>query len=505
MDFLLKPLFFNFNTKMTSVKMVAIQFLYWLCYPLIYGISSVAIYTFFFESGCYIWKGIFFMIILSLNSGSSSVKFLVFDYDAGITLATGIVERVTIGGSFIKYSARNQEASQINHECPDHKVAIKLILDTLVDKKIGVLDTLNKISAVGHRAVHGGERFTKSVIINSDVINTMKDISDLAPLHNPANILGMEAAIAVLPNVQHMAIFDTAWHQTMPQHTYMYALPFDWYEKHQVRRYGFHGTSFLYTAKRAAVLLGKDPFKCNLICAHIGNGASINAIKNGCSYDTSMGLTPLEGLIMGTRSGDHDPAIVLHMMNKENLTTKAMNDVLNKKSGIIGITGKYADRRDVQVAAEKGDQRSKLAIDMESYRLKKYIGAYVAALGGVDAVIFTAGVGEMSDLIRARTLDGLECLGIKIDQERNRLARTRNAETLISTSDSKVKIFVIPTDEERVFIEDVVALKKGTYEDHTKFTYDFQKPSYVNKQREIEFKRECNKNQRLASIQVKAP
>ncbi len=445
------------------------------------------------------------MIILSINSGSSSVKFLVFDYNEGLTLATGIVERVTVGNSFIKYSVKGCEPTQVSHNCPDHKEAIQLILNTLVDRNVRVLDSLNQISAVGHRAVHGGERFTKSVIIDNDVINTMKDISDLAPLHNPPNILGMEAAMAVLPQVPHIAIFDTAWHQTMPQHVYMYALPREWYEKYHVRRYGFHGTSFLYVAKRAATLLGKDPFKCNLVCLHIGNGASINAIKNGCSYDTSMGLTPLEGLIMGTRSGDHDPAIDLYMMGKENITPKAMNDLLNKKAGVLGITGKYTDRRDVQIAAESGDEKARLAIDMESYRLKKYIGAYMAALGNTDAVVFTAGVGEMSDLIRARSLEGLESLGIKLDPERNKLAKTRSAETMISTPDSKVKVFVIPTDEERVFIEDVVALKSGSYNEHTKFRYAFQDPEYINKQRETEFKRECDRNPKLAAVQVKPP
>ena len=443
------------------------------------------------------------MIILSLNSGSSSLKFLLFDYENQTTLATGIVERVTVGGSFIKYSANQGATIKIEQNCPTHKEAIKLILDTILDAKVGVLKNLNSIAAVGHRAVHGGEKFTKSVLIDKEVIQTFKDLYTLAPLHNPPNVLGMEAAMDVLPNVPHMAILDTAWHQTMPKHAYLYATPYEWYEKYRLRRYGFHGTSFLYVAKRAALLLGKDPFKTSLVCLHIGNGVSANAIKNGVSYDTSMGLTPLEGLIMGTRSGDHDAALDFFMMEKEGKTSKEMNDILNKKSGILGITGKYTDRRDVEIGAEKGDERCKLAIEMEAYRIKKYIGAYIAAIGGADAIVFTAGVGEMSDIIRAKACEGLEFLGIKIDPEKNSLSHTRNAETVISTDDSKVKVFVIPTDEERVFIEDVVALVKKNYDQHTNFTYQFQSADYVNKQREAEFERELAKKPNLKSIQVR--
>jgi len=256
-------------------------------------------------------------------------------------------------------------------------------------------------------------------------------------------------------------------------------------------------------AKRAALLLGKDPFKVNLVCLHIGNGVSANAIKNGVSYDTSMGLTPLEGLVMGTRAGDHDAAIDLAIMDKEGKTPKQMSDILNKKSGLLGITGKYTDRRDVQKAAEAGDERARLAIDVEAYRIKKYIGAYMAALGGADAVVFTAGVGEMSDLIRERSLEGLEFLGIKLDKEKNKLARTRNAETEINADDSKVKVFVIPTDEERVNIEDVAALLEGKYDEHTRFIYRFQSPDYVNSQREQDFEKECEKKPAMRRIQVK--
>jgi len=443
------------------------------------------------------------MIVLSLNCGSSSAKYRLYDYDKKVTLATGIVERVGIGKSFIQQAGLGRAPIQIDHDCANHKDALKLIIDTLLDPKVGVLDDLKKISAVGHRVVHGGEKFKKSVIIDAASLDTFKALYSLAPLHNPPNVLGIEAAMDVLPSIPHMAIMDTAWHQTMPAHAYMYALPYEWYEKYGVRRYGFHGTSFLYVAKRAALLLGKDPFKTNLICLHIGNGVSANAIKNGVSYDTSMGLTPLEGLVMGTRAGDHDAAIDLMMMEKENIAPAKMNDLLNKKSGLLGITGKYTDRRDVQKAAEAGEARAALAIEMESYRIKKYIGAYLAAIGGADAIVFTAGVGEMSDLIREKSLDGLEFLGIKLDKAKNKLAKTRNAETEISAEDSKVKIFVIPTDEERVFIEDVIALLQGTYDEHTRFTYRFQHPDYVNSQREQDFAAYCAKKPGLDKIQVK--
>ncbi|MFA6317993.1 MAG: acetate kinase, partial [Elusimicrobiota bacterium] len=329
------------------------------------------------------------MQVLCLNCGSSSVKYRLYDWDKKETKATGLVERVTVGGSFIVHQVPGKDDLKITQECPDHKVAIKLIMDTLVHKDHGVLDDVKNITAVGHRVVHGGEKFAKSVLIDKETLDTFRKLSDLAPLHNPPNILGIEAAQALMPNIPHMAIMDTAWHQTMPRQSYMYALPYSWYEKYGVRRYGFHGTSFLYNAKRAAVLLKKDPFKCNLVIAHIGNGASINAVKNGISFDTSMGLTPLEGLVMGTRAGDHDAAIDFYIMGKENISPKEIDSLLNKKSGVLGITGKYTDRRDVEEAAAKGDQRAELAVEVESYRVKKYVGAYAAAIGGVDAVIFT--------------------------------------------------------------------------------------------------------------------
>ena len=443
------------------------------------------------------------MIILSFNCGSSSAKYQLYNWEKREIIAKGIVEKVTIGDSFCVHEVNNKEKVTIKHNCPTHKEAIKLIIDTLINPEYGVVKDLSVISAVGHRVVHGGEKFSKSVIITPEVLQTFKDLAELAPLHNPPNIMGIEAAMELLPDIPHMAIMDTAWHQTMPDYVYTYAVPYSWYEKYGIRRYGFHGTSLLYVAKRAAVLLGKDPFKCNLISCHIGNGVSINAVKDGLSYDTSMGFTPLEGAIMGTRAGDHDAALDLYMMKKNGYSPQEMDKILNKKSGILGITEKYVDRRDVIKAASQGDKKSKLAIEMEAYRLKKYIGAYAAVLGRLDALIFTAGVGEMSDLIRSKVLEGLSILGIKYDPEKNRLAKTRNAESDISSPDSKVKIFIIPTDEELVFVEDVVSLLEGSYDIHTNFKYSFQDSNYKNLMRDNEFKRECKEKPGLAKLKAK--
>ncbi len=446
------------------------------------------------------------MLILSLNSGSSSLKFQLFDYTESVTICAGIVERVGIDGSFIKFSRFGGENIKIDHPCPDHKEAMKLLLHTLTHAEHGVIDSLDKISAVGHRIVHGGEKFTKSVLIDDEVVKTAKSLYDLAPLHNPPNILGVEAAREVMPNVPHVAVLDTAWHQTMPERSYMYALPRDWYTKYGVRRYGFHGTSLLYCAKRAATLLGKDPLKTNIVTLHIGNGASANAVKNGVSYDTSMGLTPLEGLVMGTRAGDHDPAIDLMIMERDNLKPSQMNGILNKKSGVFGITdGKYVDRRDEEDAAVAGDHLAQLALDIEVHRLKKYVGAYIAAVGGVDAIVFTAGVGEMSPYIREKVCEGLECIGIRMDFKKNENCKTRNAECDLSLPGSPVRIFVIPTDEERVIIEDVVAIMNRTYDEHIRFVYPFQKPDYVNKERAVAFERECEKKPWLRDCVVYPP
>ncbi len=422
------------------------------------------------------------MDILALNCGSSSVKYQLYDWTRREVIAKGMVERVTIGDSFIIHEVPGRETYREEYECPDHQVAIHLIIKTLCDKSHGVVSSMEQISAVGHRVVHGGEKFTCSVRIDDAVLDAIKEVQHLAPLHNPPNISGIEAAQAVLPNVPHIAIFDTAFHQTMPKHAFTYAVPYEWYEKHGVRRYGFHGTSHLYVSKRAAVLLGKDPKDCNIITMHIGNGVSHAAIKNGVSVDTTMGLTPLEGAVMGTRCGDLDPAIPMFIQQKENLSPKEIDSILNKKSGILGITGQYTDRRDVIEGAEKGGcPRCQLALDVEAYRLKKYIGAFAAAVGGIDAVVFTAGVGEMGWLIREKALEGLEFMGIILDKEVNRNTMTRKRESMITTPDSPVKVFVIPTDEELVFTEDVVAILESTYTDHMHFDYSFSSKSFQRK------------------------
>lgn len=423
------------------------------------------------------------MLILTLNCGSSSVKYQLYDWKLKIPVAAGGVERVAQPGSAISHRATGESEIRVEQDCPDHNAAIQLITETLEHPEYGVLHDLSEVKAVGHRVVHGGERFAKSVEVTDEVLKVFQEIQHLAPLHNPVNIQGIQAAREFLPDVPHCAVMDTAWHQSMPAHTYTYAVPYEWYTRWGVRRYGFHGTSFLYTAKRAAVLLDKDPFDTNLIIAHIGNGASINAVKNGLSYDTSMGLTPLEGLVMGTRSGDIDPAIPFHMMNQAGMSASEVEQTLNKKSGVLGVTEEFVDRRDVEVAAQKGSERAALAIEMEAYRIRKYIGAYVAALGRVDALVFTAGVGERAPTIRAKALEGLGTMGIRLDERRNQLSRTKNAETIISADDSETKIFVIPTDEELVMTEDTYAIMNGTYDVHTSFTYSFQRRDYMNQQR----------------------
>ncbi|ORJ55908.1 acetate kinase [Geothermobacter hydrogeniphilus] len=421
------------------------------------------------------------MDILALNCGSSSVKYQLYNWSKKEVIAKGMVERVTIGDSFIIHEVPGRETYREEYECPDHKVAIHLIVKTLTDSKYGVIKEMNEISAVGHRVVHGGEKFTCSVMIDDAVLDAIREVQHLAPLHNPPNIAGIEAAQANLPEVPHIAIFDTAFHQSMPEAAYLYPLPYEWYEKHGVRRYGFHGTSHLYVSKRAAVMLGKEPKDCNIITMHIGNGVSHTAIKGGISVDTSMGLTPLEGAVMGTRCGDIDPAIPLFIQQQENLSAKEVDSILNKKSGVLGITGKYTDRRDVLEGIDNGDERCKLALEIEGYRLKKYIGAYCAALGRLDAVVFTAGVGEMGWKIREAALDNLEHMGIILDKEKNRNTMTRKKESVITTPDSPIKVFVIPTDEELVFTEDVVAILEETYTDHMNFKYSFSSSDFQRK------------------------
>jgi len=419
------------------------------------------------------------MQILAINCGSSSLKYQLYDWNNREVVAKGIVERVVVGGSYIVHEVPGRETYREGTECPDHRAAFELVVTTLTSPVHGVVNDITDITAVGHRVVHGGERFTRSALIDDEVLKGVEAVQHLAPLHNPPNIVGIKAAIEVLPGVPQVAIFDTAFHQTMPQHAYMYPLPFSWYENHGVRRYGFHGTSHLYVSKRIAAILGKPASQCNVITMHIGNGVSHCAIKNGVSIDTSMGLTPLEGALMGTRCGDIDPMIPLFMMEREGLSPKEMDALLNKESGILGITGRFVDRRDVISHAEDGDDRCRLALDIEAYRLRKYIGSYVAVVGDLDAIVFTAGVGEMGAAIRGMALRDLEHLGIILDEARNNSAMSRKKETKISADESPVKVYVIPTDEELVFTEDVAAILAGTYTDHMNFEYSFSRPDFV--------------------------
>jgi len=443
------------------------------------------------------------MIILTLNCGSSSAKYQVYDWVTKDVLAVGIVEKASVSGSFITHKAKGREEVVFKQDCPTHADAIELIIKTLTSKEMGVISDMSVITAVGHRVVHGGDKFTKSVIVDDAAMEAFTAMQDLSPLHNPANIMGIEAAKKVLPNVPHCAIMDTAWHQTMPPKNYLYAVPLDWYKQYRVRRYGFHGTSFLYTAKRAAVLLGQDPFKTNVIICHLGNGASVNAVKDGLSFDTSMGMTPLEGLVMGTRSGDVDPSLPFYVMRKTGMNASEIESALNKKSGLLGLTGKLTDRRDIEAAAQSGNIDALRAQKIEAHRVKKYIGAYMAVLGRVDALVLTAGVGEFAWFMRDKILNGLEGLGMVYDPVKNDISRTRNTETLISKPESKIPIYIIPTDEELVMTEDAFALMQGKYDTHTHFNYSFQSKDYVNKGRAEGLIYDLKKNPALESIIAK--
>lgn len=440
------------------------------------------------------------MVILTLNCGSSSAKYQVYDWKNKDILAVGVVERIGLEYSTIEHKANGKEEYHAEFSSPTHKEAIELIIRMLLDDEYGVIGDLKEIGAVGHRVLHGGEVFKKSELVTDEVIEQLKKVIPLGPLHMPANIMGIEAARKAMPDVPQAIILDTAWHQTMPEAAFMYAVPYEWYSKYNVRRYGFHGTSHLYCAKRAAVLLGKENKDTNVIICHIGNGASICAVKDGVCVDTSMGLTPLEGLVMGSRSGDIDPAIIPYMMENTGMSAKEMDTALNKKSGLIGLCGK-SDRRDVLKASQEGDKKAQLAIDMECRRIAKYIGGYATLLGGkLDAVVFTAGVGEMARHIRKGACQGLEAIGAHLDLHKNEVCFSRNGEFEISTDDSKVKILVIPTDEELVMTEDAYALMNGTYDVHTNFHYTFEDKEYVNKGRERDLQKNIEKNPELATI-----
>lgn len=433
------------------------------------------------------------IIVLSLNCGSSSVKYQLYNWTQKGIMAKGLVERVSSESSFIIHEVPHRDPHKVERSCPSHEVAIQLILDTMLHESHPVISDVKQITAVGHRVVHGGEKFAKSTLINEEVIKTFEDLAALAPLHNPPNVLGIRAAQALMPTIPHVAVMDTAFHQTMPKTSYIYPVPYEWYEKYGVRRYGFHGTSHLYVARRAAVMLGKSPFEVNLITCHIGNGVSLTAIKNGCSYDTSLGLTTMEGLVMGTRCGDVDPGLMPFICNKEKLTTREVESIYLKKSGVLGISGKYIDRRDIENAMEQGDERAQLAFDIEAYKLRKYIGAYYAALGKLDAIVFTGGAGEMGPHLREKAALGLDYMGIVIDLEKNKTAKNRNHEFVISADNSKVKMFVIPTDEELVFTEDVVAIIERRYDVHTNFKYSFEDPGYRNNMRDEAYQRDLEK------------
>ena len=397
------------------------------------------------------------MKILVINCGSSSLKYQFLDMDNESVLAKGLVERIGIEGSVLKHEKTGMDKEVINADIKDHEIALKLVMDALVNEKYGAIKDLSEIDAVGHRVVHGGESFAKSVLIDENVMKCIKDCIDLAPLHNPPNIIGIRACQKLLPNVKMVAVFDTAFHQTMPESSYIYAIPYEYYEKYRIRRYGFHGTSHLFVSERAAQIMGKNKEDLNIITCHLGNGASVSAIKGGKCIDTSMGLTPLEGLIMGTRSGDMDPAIVTFLMEKEGLSAKEVDNMLNKKSGVLGISGVSSDFRDIEEEAEKGNKKAQLALDMFHTRVKKYIGAYAAQLGHVDALVFTAGLGENSAESREEICKNMDFLGIEIDTNVNKV---RGKETLISTENSRVKVYIIPTNEELVIARDTLALTK---------------------------------------------
>ena len=443
------------------------------------------------------------MVILTLNCGSSSAKYQVYDWTNKDILAVGVVERIGLEYSTIEHKANGKEEYHAEFSSPTHKEAIELIIRMLLDEEYGVIKDLKEIGAVGHRVLHGGEVFKQSALVTDEVIEQLKKVIPLGPLHMPANIMGIEAARKAMPDVPQAIILDTAWHQTMPEEAFMYAVPYDWYTKYNVRRYGFHGTSHLYCAKRAAVLLGKQNKDTNVIICHIGNGASVCAVKNGVCIDTSMGLTPLEGLVMGSRSGDIDPAIIPYMMENTGMSAKEMDTALNKKSGLIGLCGK-SDRRDVLKASQEGDEKATLAINMECRRIAKYIGGYATLLEGrIDAIVFTAGVGEMAKHVRMGACKGLEAFGANLDPVKNEVCFSRNGEFEINTDDSPVKIFVIPTDEELVMTEDAYALMNGTYDVHTNFHYTFEEKGYVNKGRQRDLKKNIAKNPALANILAK--
>ena len=397
------------------------------------------------------------MNVLVINCGSSSLKYQLIDMNNENVLAIGLAERIGIEGARVKHEVPNMDKVVIEKPMQDHKDALKIVLNALIDENHGAIKDLKEINAVGHRVVHAGEKYSGSVVIDDQVIKALEDCIELAPLHNPPNLIGIRACEELMPGVPMVGVFDTAFHQTMPSSAYIYPLPYELYEKYGIRRYGFHGTSHRFVSARAAELLGKDINELKIVTCHLGNGASLAAVENGKSIDTSMGFTPLEGLAMGTRCGDIDPAIVTFIMEKEGLDIDGINNLMNKKSGVLGISGVSSDFRDIEGAAAEGNERAQLALAKFNARVKKYIAAYAAVMGGVDAVVFTAGLGENSPSNRKEICSGLEFMGIKIDEEKNNV---RGKDTIVSADDSKVKVLVVPTNEELMIAKDTVELLK---------------------------------------------
>ena len=400
------------------------------------------------------------MKVLVINAGSSSLKYQLIDVDSGAVIAKGLCERIGIDGSKLTYKPTGKDSHVFEKDMKDHAQAIRMVLEALADKDIGVVKSMDEIDAVGHRVLHGGEKFSEPVVINDNVLATIEECVPLGPLHNPANLMGIRGCMEVMPGVPMVAVFDTAWGQTMPKEAFIYALPYDAYTKYQIRRYGFHGTSHRYVTGRAVeklVAAGMKKEDTRVITCHLGNGSSVSAARGGKCIDTSMGLTPLEGLPMGTRCGDIVPAIVPFIMQRTGMTPAEMDTYMNKKSGMLGLSGVSSDFRDLEAAAKEGNERAELALKTFAYKVKKYIGAYSAALGGVDAIVFTAGVGENDQGIRAQVLHGLEYLGVDTDFDKN-LNAPRGEEVEISKPGSRVKVFVIPTDEEMVIARDTAAL-----------------------------------------------
>ena len=396
------------------------------------------------------------MKILVLNCGSSSIKYALYNLDDNSVMASGGAERVGLDGAFVKVKLPNGEKRQVMHDIPEHTEGVKFIFSLLTDPEIGAIKDLKEIDAVGHRMVHGGEKFNKSVILNEEVLKVFEECSDLAPLHNPANLKGVKAVSELMPGLPQVGVFDTAFHQTMPKRAYLYAIPYELYKEYGVRRYGFHGTSHRYVSQRVCDFLGVKAEDKKIITCHIGNGGSIAAVDGGKCVDTSMGLTPLEGLMMGTRSGDIDGGAITFLEKKLNLDADGMSNLLNKKSGVLGVSGVSSDMREIDAAAAEGNELAKTALEMYNYRIKKYVGAYTAAMGGCDIIVFTAGVGENQSSMREEVCENMEWMGVKLDKAKN--STIHGEEAVISTPDSKVTVVVIPTDEELMIATDTMNL-----------------------------------------------